>query len=48
MTLTERGRVTAIASHQLPEAAFCELAGLVMGPEVEHVLKVVYLKEGVR
>jgi putative metallohydrolase (TIGR04338 family) len=29
-------------------AAFCELAGLVMGPEVEHVLKVVYLKEGVR
>ncbi len=29
-------------------AAFCELAGLVMGPEAEHVLKVVYLKEGVR
>jgi putative metallohydrolase (TIGR04338 family) len=29
-------------------AAFCELAGLVMGPEVEHVLRVVYLKEGVR
>jgi len=29
-------------------ATFCELAGLVMGPEVEHVLRVVYLKEGVR
>jgi putative metallohydrolase (TIGR04338 family) len=29
-------------------AAFCELAGLVMGPEVEHVLRVVYSKEGVR
>jgi putative metallohydrolase (TIGR04338 family) len=29
-------------------AAFCELAGLVMGPEAEHVLRVVYLKEGVR
>jgi len=29
-------------------AAFCELAGLVMGPEVEHVLRVVYLKEQVR
>ena len=28
-------------------AAFCELAGLVMGPEVKHVLRVVYLKEGV-
>ena len=28
--------------------AFCELAGLVMGPEVEHVLRVVYSKEGVR
>jgi putative metallohydrolase (TIGR04338 family) len=27
-------------------AAFCELAGLVMGPEAEHVLRVVYLKEG--
>lgn len=26
---------------------FCELAGVVMGPEVEHVLRVVYLKEGV-
>jgi HEXXH motif-containing protein len=26
MTLTERGRVTAIANHQLPEAAFSELA----------------------
>jgi putative metallohydrolase (TIGR04338 family) len=29
-------------------AAFCEMAGVVMGPEVEHVLRVVYLKEGVR
>jgi putative metallohydrolase (TIGR04338 family) len=29
-------------------AVFCELAGVVMGPEVEHVLRVVYLKEGVR
>ena len=29
-------------------AAFCDLAGLVMGPEVEHVLRVVYAKEGVR
>jgi len=29
-------------------AAFCELAGAVMGPEVAHVLRVVYLKEGVR
>jgi putative metallohydrolase (TIGR04338 family) len=29
-------------------AAFCELAGAVMGPEVQHVLWVVYLKEGVR
>lgn len=29
-------------------ATFCELAGAVMGPEVEHVLRVVYLKEGVR
>jgi putative metallohydrolase (TIGR04338 family) len=29
-------------------AAFCELAGAVMGPEVQHVLRVVYLKEGVR
>ena len=28
--------------------AFGELAGLVMGPEVEHVLRVVYAKEGVR
>lgn len=27
---------------------FCELAGLVMGPEVEHVLRVVYAKELVR
>jgi putative metallohydrolase (TIGR04338 family) len=29
-------------------ATFTELAGVVMGPEVEHVLHVVYLKEGVR
>ncbi|MBV8966244.1 MAG: TIGR04338 family metallohydrolase [Mycobacteriaceae bacterium] len=29
-------------------ATFCELAGLVMGPEVEHVLRVVYSREGVR
>ncbi|MCW2649821.1 MAG: Uncharacterized protein JWR32_797 [Mycobacterium sp.] len=29
-------------------AVFCELAGAVMGPEAEHVLRVVYLKEGVR
>jgi putative metallohydrolase (TIGR04338 family) len=29
-------------------ATFCELAGLVMGPEVAHVLRVVYAKEGVR
>jgi putative metallohydrolase (TIGR04338 family) len=29
-------------------ATFCELAGVVMGSEVEHVLRVVYLKEGVR
>lgn len=28
--------------------AFCELAELVMGPEVGHVLRVVYAKEGVR
>ncbi|KUI44479.1 hypothetical protein AU197_04075 [Mycobacterium sp. IS-1590] len=27
---------------------FCELAGTVMGPEVAHVLQVVYAKEGVR
>lgn len=27
---------------------FCELADLVMGPEVAHVLRVVYAKEGVR
>jgi putative metallohydrolase (TIGR04338 family) len=26
----------------------CTLAGLVMGPEVGHVLRVVYAKEGVR
>jgi putative metallohydrolase (TIGR04338 family) len=29
-------------------AAFCELADVVMGPEVAHVLRVVYAKEGVR
>lgn len=29
-------------------ATFCGLAGAVMGPEVEHVLRVVYAKEGVR
>lgn len=29
-------------------AAFCELAGAVMGPEVQYVLRAVYLKEGVR
>lgn len=29
-------------------ATFCELAGAVMGPEVGHVLRVVYAKEGVR
>ncbi|MGV0794884.1 TIGR04338 family metallohydrolase [Mycolicibacterium sp. XJ1819] len=29
-------------------AAFCELADVVMGPEVGHVLRVVYAKEGVR
>jgi putative metallohydrolase (TIGR04338 family) len=29
-------------------ATFCELAGTVMGPEVAHVLRVVYAKEGVR
>jgi putative metallohydrolase (TIGR04338 family) len=29
-------------------ASFCELAGAVMGPEVAHVLRVVYAKEGVR
>jgi putative metallohydrolase (TIGR04338 family) len=29
-------------------AAFCELAGVVMGPEAGHVLRVVYSKEGVR
>jgi putative metallohydrolase (TIGR04338 family) len=28
-------------------ATFCELAGAVMGPEVAHVLRVVYAKEGV-
>ncbi|EHI14016.1 hypothetical protein KEK_05212 [Mycolicibacterium thermoresistibile ATCC 19527] len=29
-------------------ATFCALAGAVMGPEVGHVLRVVYAKEGVR
>ena len=29
-------------------SAFCELAATVMGPEVGHVLRVVYAKEGVR
>ena len=29
-------------------ATFCELAEAVMGPEVAHVLRVVYSKEGVR
>ncbi|MDT5097728.1 MAG: hypothetical protein QOC76_1465 [Mycobacterium sp.] len=29
-------------------AAYCELAEAVMGPEVAHVLRVVYAKEGVR
>jgi putative metallohydrolase (TIGR04338 family) len=29
-------------------ATFCDLAGVVMGPEVAHVLRVVYTKEGVR
>jgi putative metallohydrolase (TIGR04338 family) len=29
-------------------ATFCELAQAVMGPEVSHVLRVVYAKEGVR
>jgi putative metallohydrolase (TIGR04338 family) len=29
-------------------ATFCTLAGLVMGPELDHVLRVVYAKEGVR
>jgi putative metallohydrolase (TIGR04338 family) len=29
-------------------AAFCELAEAVMGPEVAHILRVVYAKEGVR
>jgi putative metallohydrolase (TIGR04338 family) len=29
-------------------ATFCELAAAVMGPEVAHVLRVVYAKEGVR
>ncbi|AEV72177.1 hypothetical protein MycrhN_1561 [Mycolicibacterium rhodesiae NBB3] len=29
-------------------ATLCQLAGVVMGPEVAHVLRVVYAKEGVR
>ncbi|CAN5749636.1 hypothetical protein BH09ACT7_BH09ACT7_26740 [soil metagenome] len=29
-------------------ATLCELAELVMGPEVGHVLRVVYAKEGVK
>jgi putative metallohydrolase (TIGR04338 family) len=29
-------------------ATFCELAETVMGPEVAHILRVVYAKEGVR
>jgi len=29
-------------------STFCAVAGAVMGPEVAHVLRVVYLKEGVR
>ncbi len=29
-------------------ATFCDLATVVMGPEVGHVLRVVYAKEGVR
>ncbi|MBI3214903.1 MAG: TIGR04338 family metallohydrolase [Mycobacterium sp.] len=29
-------------------STFCDLAGIVMGPEVGHVLQVVYAKEGVR
>ena len=29
-------------------AAFCELASMVMGPELGYVLRVVYAKEGVR
>ncbi|MEZ0355971.1 TIGR04338 family metallohydrolase [Mycobacterium sp. ENV421] len=46
-----------IAHHLTPQgpahgpgfvATFCELAALVMGPEVGHVLRVVYAKEGVR
>ena len=46
-----------IAHHLTPQgpahgpdfiATFCELATVVMGPEVGHVLRVVYAKEGVR
>ena len=29
-------------------ATLCDLAAAVMGPEVAHVLRVVYMKEGVR
>lgn len=29
-------------------STLCELADVVMGPEVAHVLRVVYAKEGVR
>lgn len=47
-----------VAHHLCPDAApphgagfvatFCALAGIVMGPEAGHVLRVVYAKEGVR
>jgi putative metallohydrolase (TIGR04338 family) len=46
-----------IAHHLTPDgpahgpnfiATFCELATVVMGPEVGHVLRVVYTKEGVK
>lgn len=47
-----------VAHHLCPEetpphgpgfvTTFCALAGIVMGPEVGHVLRVVYAKEGVR
>jgi len=46
-----------LAHHLSPEppphgpvftAALCELAGLVMGPEVGHVLRLVYAREGAR
>jgi putative metallohydrolase (TIGR04338 family) len=29
-------------------ATFCELAEAVMGPEVAHILRIIYAKEGVR